>query len=52
MNGNLEQYFEGGENWLKYSSLFGHNWTNSELQRRTRSGFPIAVSLVFMEVFD
>ena len=32
MNGKLEQYFEGEEIWIKYSSLFGDDWTNSELQ--------------------
>lgn len=30
--GKLEQYFEGEESWIKYSSMFDDDWTNSDVQ--------------------
>ena len=30
--GGLEQYFKGEKSWIKYSNLFGDNWTNTEFQ--------------------
>ena len=30
--GKLEQYFKGEDSWIKYSNLFGEDWTNSNFQ--------------------
>ena len=30
---NLEQYYDGEDNWYKFSSVFGDDWFNSDYQR-------------------
>ena len=29
----LEQYFKGDESWNRFSSVFGDEWTNSDVQK-------------------